>query len=122
MVFSCLELVRKLKRNPCSLPPFVMNQDTLNLSHLLEEKLGGAMRYACNYWTRHLGYSPTSGSYTDQVIALVTRVLKSAPLWIEVMSLDNHLEEVIRSLYGLLAWLDKVNGFLLSFNRKKCDH
>jgi DNA-binding transcriptional regulator GbsR (MarR family) len=27
MVLSCLELVKELKRNPCSLPPFTMNQD-----------------------------------------------------------------------------------------------
>jgi len=122
MAFHCLELAKKLKRNPCSLPPFIMNQDTLDLSQLLEDKLGGAMKYTCNHWTRHLGFSPTSGIYTDQVIALVGKMLESAPLWIEVMSLENQLEEVIRSLYGLLDWLDKASSFLLLLSREELVH
>ena len=43
-------------------------------------------------------------------------MLKSAPPWIEVMSLENHLGEVVHSIYGLLDWLDKVSGSLLSPN------
>jgi hypothetical protein len=41
-------------------------------------------------------------------------MLRSAPLWIEVMSLESRLEEVIRSMHGLLAWLLEVSGSLLS--------
>jgi hypothetical protein len=111
MVLRCLELVKKLERNPCSLPPFTMNQDVRNLPQLLEDTLGGAVRYACSYWVRHLRLSPTSGYYIRRIIASATEMLKSAPQWIEVMSLENRLEEVIRSMYGLLAWRDEVSGF-----------
>ena len=31
MVISCLKLMKKLDRNPCSLPPFTMNQDIPNI-------------------------------------------------------------------------------------------
>ena len=113
MALSCLELVKKLGGNPCPLPPFIMNQDVPNLPQLLEHKLGGAMRYACGYWARHLKFSPISGSHTERAIPLATRMLKNAPLWIEVMSLENRLEEVVRSMYGLLDWLDKVSSSVL---------
>jgi len=114
MVLNCLELMKKLKRNPCILSPFVMNQSALDLPKLLEKELGGAVRYACGYWARHLELCPTSGTYHFQVALSATKILKSAPLWIEVMSLEGHLEGVIHSMNSLLAWLDKVSCYLLS--------
>jgi len=109
MALSSLNLMKELKRNLCSLPPFMMNDEVLDLSQLLEDKLGGAMRYTCGYWARHLRLSPTSGDSIDQVIVSVSEMLENAPPWIEVMSLDNQLEGVIHSMYGLLDWLDKVS-------------
>jgi hypothetical protein len=120
MVLSCLELVKKLERNPCSLPPFTMNQDIVDLPELLENRLGGAVRYACSYWARHLELSPTSGDCTVRVLVSVAEVLKSAPPWIEVMSLENRLGEVIHSMYGILAWLDEVSGSLLPHKGLVC--
>jgi hypothetical protein len=113
VVLSCLKLVKKVGRNHCSLPPFTMNRDTRDLPQLLENELGGAVRYACSYWARHLSLSPTSGEHVHQVIVSAIRMLKSAPPWIEVMSLEGRLEDVIHSMYGLLAWQDKVSGFSL---------
>ena len=109
MALNCFNLVKKLKRNPCSLPPFVMNQDTPNLPQLLEDKLGGAMRYACSYWAMHLRLSLTSDSDINWMVSLAASMLESAPQWIEVMSLENSLEEVIHSMYRLLDWQDKVS-------------
>jgi hypothetical protein len=114
MALKCLELMKKLKKNTCSLPPFAVNQDVLGLPQLLEDKVGAGVRYACIYWARHLKLSPVSGSYVPRIVASVTGMLNSAPPWIEVMSLENRLEEVIRSMYGLLAWLDEVSGSLSS--------
>jgi len=63
MAFSCLELVKQLWRNPCSLPPFTMNKDIPNLPQLLEVNIGGAIEYGCTYWARHLRLSPTSEDF-----------------------------------------------------------
>ena len=111
LVFSCLELVKALKMNPCSLPPFIMNQDTYKLTELLEKKVGSHVQYACRYWARHLELSPISNSCVNELIVSVTGMFKGAPLWIEVMSLGNHLEEVIHSMNGLLGWMDKVSHY-----------
>ena len=120
IALDCLRLLRGLGRNPCSLPPFMMNQDVPNLPQLLESKLGSSVRYACNYWVRHLELSPRSGDYIHQFFGPATEMLKRAPLWIEVMSLENQLEEVIHSIYSLLAWLDQVSGSLSPFNIRAC--
>jgi len=116
MTLSCLELVKGLKMNPCSLPPFTMNQDVPDLPELLEDRVGKAMQYACTHWARHLRLSPTLGDHIDHIVILVTNILKAAPLWIEVMSLENHLEEVIHSMNMLLDWLDQVSDSLLQPN------
>ena len=116
MVLSCLELVKELERNPCSLPPFMMNQDAVGLPQLLENKLGGGVQYACSYWARHIRHSPTSGDYSDQVTLSTSDMLKNAPPWIEVMSLEGRLEEVIRSMSDLLDWLDEVSRRSLPAN------
>jgi hypothetical protein len=110
MALRCLGMVKALKRNPCSLPPFTMNQDVLDLPQLLENNLGSAVRYVCSYWARHLNLSSTSSDYVCQVAVSAAEMLRSAPPWIEVMSLENRLEEVIHSMYDLLDWLDKVSG------------
>ena len=114
MVLSCLELVKRLERNPCSLPHFMMNQHIPNLPQLLEQQLDAGLRYACAYWARHLRLSPTSGNdYINEVLVSATSLLNSAPPWIEVMSLENRLEGVIHSMHDLLDWLHKVSGALL---------
>ena len=116
MVLNCLKLVGRLERNPCSLPPFMMNQDIPDLQQLLENKLGGAVQYACIYWARHLQLSPTSDDHIDQVFGLATKIIQCAPVWIEVMSLKNHLEEVIHSMYSVLDWIPKVSVSLILLN------
>jgi len=45
-------------------------------------------------------------------------MVQNSPPWIEVMSLVNHLEEVIHSMVSLLDWLDKVSDSYLPLNIK----
>ena len=117
MALSCLELVKKLERDPCALPPYTMNQDIPDLPQLLENRLGGGMQYACGYWARHIELSPTTGDNVDQIIALANEMLRSSVLpWIEVMSLENQLERVTHSMHCFLDWLDKVSDLLLPPN------
>ena len=114
IVLGCLKLMKKLEQNPCSLPSYVMNQDIPNLQQLLAHRLGGGLRYACSHWARHLGLSSTYDTdFICQVILPAGDILKNAPPWIEVMSLENQLEEVIHSMHSLLDWLGNVSSSLL---------
>jgi len=108
MAFGCLRLLRKLKPNPCDLPDFVMNRDVANVPELLEDKVGGAMRYACGYWAMHVRSSGTDSS-VFQLVCTVTGYFTSNVLpWIEIMSLENRLESVIHSIRSLFEWTDMV--------------
>jgi hypothetical protein len=108
VALGCLELLKKLKQNPCDLPDFVMNRDVANLPELLEEKVGGATLYACGYWAMHVRSSPTK-NYAIQLIYSVIKFFKNHVFrWIEVMSLDNRLEGVIHSIYDFLDWFGAV--------------
>ena len=111
MALSCLELLGKLKPNPCDLPDFVMNRDVADLPQLLEDRLGNATRYACWYWAMHLRSSPTTEDRATQLVASATEFFKNnAVPWIEVMSLENQLEGVIYGIYGLLDWIAMVRA------------
>ena len=110
MSLSCLDLVKGLERNPCSLPPFTMNQEVDDLPQLLENQISGAVQYACAYWAEHLKLSPTTTDFTGQVFDLATKTLQNAPTWVEVMSLENHLGGVIHSINSLLDWLSRVSA------------
>lgn len=104
MALSCLELVETLTKNPCSLPPFVMNRDIPDLQELMEDKLGSGLRYACEFWAIHLSFSPSFKEYRFRLAAFFGRNLFP---WMEVMSLEGHLEGVIHSMNHLLG---KVSG------------
>ena len=52
-------------------------------------------------------------------VTLAINVLNNAPVWIEVMSLENYLGEVIHSMNSLLDWLDKVSNSYLLLNIKE---
>ena len=112
MALGCLELLKKLKRNPCNLPDFVMNQDVPNIPDLLEDKVGGASRYACAYWAMHIRSSPTDNDHATRLVASTIEFLKGNTLpWIEVMSLEKRLEGVIHNINNLLDWLATVREF-----------
>ena len=110
MVLSCLDLIGKLGVNPCSLPPFVMNQDIPDPPQLLEDRLGSGLRYACKYWSTHLLSSSTSGEHSSRLVASTSRFFDHNVFpWMEVMSLEGHLEDVIHSMNHLADWLGKVS-------------
>ena len=68
-----------------------------------------ATRYACGYWAMHVRYSPTTGNYPPQLITSATEFFRANGIqWIEVMSLENRLENVIRSIHNLFDWFDMV--------------
>jgi hypothetical protein len=109
MALGCLELLKQLKPNPCDLPDFVMNQDVLDLPDLLEDKVGGGPRYACGYWAIHVRSSPTVVNYALRLVTSAIDFFENNPVpWVEVMSLENRLDNVVHSIYKLFDWIDTV--------------
>jgi len=109
MAFGCLELLKKLKPNPCDLPDFVMNRDVPNAPELLEDRVGSALRYACGYWAAHIRSSSVTSANATRLVASAIEFFKNNALpWIEVMSLENRLEGVIHNINNLIDWLSTV--------------
>ena len=118
IALRCLELLKSLKQNPCNQPDFSMNLEAVDLPGLLEGKVGGGTRYACGYWAMHVLSSPTTADHATRLVASATEFFKNNAIqWIEVMSLENELESVIRSVYALLDWIDMVCIQLRSVRR-----
>ena len=111
MALGCLELLKKLKRNPCSLPDFVMNRDIPDIPDLLEDKVGGGSRYACAYWAMHIRSSPIDNKHAPRLVVSAIKFLENPLPWIEVMSLEKRVEGVIHNINNLLDWLGTVRGF-----------
>ena len=112
MALGCLELLKKMKPNPCELPNFVMNRDVADLPELLEDKVGGATRYACGYWAMHVRSSPTTRDFASRLITSATEFFKGAALpWIEIMGLENRLGSIIHNIHNLFDWLATVCSF-----------
>jgi hypothetical protein len=111
MALSCQDILRKLRMNPCTLPSFVMNRDVPDIPQLLMDKLGSGLRYACKYWSTQLLFSSTSGGYDEPLIRSTSLFFDHSVFpWMEVMSLEGSLEDVIHSMNHLLDWLGKVSG------------
>ena len=109
MALGCLELLKKLKRNPCDLPDLAMNRDVPDIPELLEHRVGGGSRYACAHWAMHIRSSPTDNDYSIRLITSAIEFLKENALpWIEVMSLENRLEDAVHNINSLLDWLGTV--------------
>ena len=61
----------------------------------------------------HVRLSPTTEDHATQLVASATEFFKNHAIpWIEVMSLENRLENVIYGIYGLLDWIGKVRAKL----------
>ena len=109
MALGCLEVLKKLRRNPCDLPDFAMNRDITNLPELLENKVESATRYACGYWAMHVRSSPTTDDFATRLIDSATEFFKNNVIpWIEAMSLEGRLENVIYSINHVFDWLPMV--------------
>ena len=114
MALRCLDLVRKLKINPCGLLPFTMNEGISDRQQLLMDKLGSGLRYACKYWSMHFLFSAPSGEYDDRLITSAFLFSGHAIFpWMEVMSLEGHLEGVIHSMNHLSDRLHTVSDTLV---------
>ena len=100
-----------------------MNRDVPNLPELLEDKVGGATRYACGYWAMHIRASPAAKDYAIQLTSSTIEFFENNVFpWIEVMSLENRLESVIHSIYNLLDWLGTVCELYCSEFQKLTTH
>ena len=111
MLFSCLHLMEeRLKRNICDLDDFAVLSDVEDLSAYRKEHIGDALEYACQFWTKHLVKSPSSGPDSERVHKAIDKFFTTHLLsWIEVLIIMRDLDVSVHSINDIQQWYNLVS-------------
>ena len=111
ILLSCLNLMEeRLKRNICDLDDYAVLSDGDDLSSQRKEHIGDALEYACQFWTKHLVKSPTSGCDTEKVQKAIDKFFTTHLLsWIEVLIIMRNLDVCVHSINDIQQWHNLVS-------------
>jgi hypothetical protein len=111
IVLSCLHLMEeRLKRNICNLDDYADLNSVNDLSVHRKENIGEALEYACQFWTKHLMESPSSGSDAEKVHEAIDKFFTIHLLsWIEVLILMGDLGVGVHSINDIQQWYTLVS-------------
>ena len=103
---SCLHLMEeRLKRNICNLGDNAVLSDVDDLSALRKAHIGDALEYACQFWTKHLLETPSSGPDVEKVQKAIDRFFTTHLLfWIEVLTIMRNLDVGVHSINEIKQW------------------
>jgi hypothetical protein len=118
ILLSCLDLMdKKLKRNICNLDSYAVLSDVKELSARRKEYIGDGLEYACEFWTKHLMKSPSSGPDVGRVQKAIDKFFTTClPFWIEVLTIMRSLDVSVHSINDIQQWyvlVSCVHVFLL---------
>jgi len=111
ILFSCLHLMEeRLKGRICDLDDHANISDANDLSACRKEYIGEALGYACQFWTRHLVRSPSSGPDVEKVQRAIVKFFKTHLLfWIEVLIIMGNLDASVYSINDIQQWYALVS-------------
>ena len=111
ILFSCLDLMKEnLKRNICDLDDYAILSEVKDLPARREAHVGGALEYACRFWTKHLARVPGTGPHVERVQEAVVEFFATRLLfWIEVLSLTGYLGEGVYAIGEIQQWYTSVS-------------
>ena len=115
ILLSCLRVMKVgLKRNICQLDDYAFLKDVEDISTRKATYIGGALGYACRFWTDHLAStttSTTSGSHDiEEVDKAINEFFTTSLLfWIEVLSLTGNLDVGVYAMNRIEEWYMTVS-------------
>ena len=106
ILLSCVELMKgRLRRNICNLDDRTVLSEVKDLPTHLKAHVGGALEYACRFWTRHLMEIPSNSDSVEEVCKAIDRFFETCLLsWIEVLSLTGNLNIGVYALNDVEQW------------------
>ena len=112
ILLSCLNLMEgSLKRNICGLDDYADLSSVDDLSAHREEHIGTALEYACEFWTKHLVQSPSSGPNSGKVQQAIEKFFTKHLLsWIEVLIMMENLDACVHSINDIQQWYTLVSS------------
>jgi len=106
ILLSCLHLMEeRLRWNICNLDDNALLSNVKDLSTRRKEHIGDALEYACQFWTRHLMKSPSSGADAGRVQEAIDKFFTTHLLfWIEVLCIMGNLSVGVHSINDIQEW------------------
>ena len=106
ILLSCFNIMKeRLKRNICNLDDHAVLSGIGDLPTRQETHIGGALQYACRFWTRHLVQIPIDGYKFKEICKAINEFFAEQLLhWIEVLSLMGNLDAGVYAIDDIRGW------------------
>jgi len=113
ILLSCFNLMReRLKRNICNLDDYVVLSEVKDLSIRQKDYIGGALEYACCFWTKHLLDIPSTSPDAEEIQRAIDQFFTIHLLhWIEVLILTRNLGAGVYAMNDVVQWYTSVSAF-----------
>ena len=111
ILLVCLRLMeKKLKKNICNLDDYAVLNEIKDISSQQKAHIGGALEYACQFWTKHLLEVPSNSPYVEEVEKAIERFFTVHLLhWIEVLVLTGNLGIGVYAMNDIEQWYNLVS-------------
>ena len=112
ILLSCLNLMEKrLKRNICNLEDYVILSEVEDLATHQKLHIGGALEYACQFWSKHLLRVPISSPHAKEVQKAIDKFFRTHLLyWIEVLVIVGNLDVGVYAMNDVEQWYTLVSA------------
>jgi len=109
ILLSCFRLMgNRLKKNICNLDDHAVL--VKGFSSQQKVHIGGALKYACQFWTKHLLEVPSSSPHFEEVQRAIDRFFTVHLLhWIEVLVLTENLGVGVHAMNDIEQWYNLVS-------------
>ena len=96
--------------NICDLDDYAVLSKVGDLSVRREKYIGGALEYACRFWTQHLAQVPGDRPRAQQVKEAIDEFFAKRLLcWIEVLIITGHLGGAVYAFNHIRKWYISVS-------------
>ena len=111
ILLSCLNLMgEQLKRNICNLDDYAVLRVVKDLPARQKDYIGDALKYACQFWTKHLLEIPGSSTCVEEVEKAINKFFTTSLLyWIEVLVLTGKLGFGVYAMNNVEQWCASVS-------------
>jgi len=123
ILLSCLNVMKeRLKKNICNLDDHTVLSEVEDLPTQRATYIGGALEYACCFWTKHIKVS-SGGSGAEDAHKAINEFFETSLLfWIEVLILMERLNIGIYALNEIQQWCMLVGHIFLDLCWGPCSH
>ena len=100
----------KLQRNICNLDGYTPLSKVEDLPVRQKEYIGDGLKYACQFWAKHLLGVPSSGHNVEEVQEAIDIFFTTCLLfWVEVLGITRNLCAGVHAINDIQQWYISVS-------------